>query len=182
MDIVRVTDLITSALTSKLNSWRCSLSMERCLYYSSFNSFLQCNDGTLTCNLLKKFYTLAKVTLKPRKDGIFLKLLSHVFCLKSKGILTLHIVQTGKTRWGWTCIDLFHDSTWRSVVIFYQHLWISWLVQSHHLTKKQNLSFFTAFVNFTPCSITPFDQKTKFVIFYRHMQLPQLFNHTMWQE
>ncbi len=111
----------------------------------------------MICNLLERFYTLsryAKVTLKPGKDGIFLKILSHVFCLKSKGILTPHVVQTGKSRWGWTCI-------------------IHWFISQLHL--KICCHFLPAFVNFTPCSITPSDQKTKFVIFYRHMQLPQLF-------
>jgi hypothetical protein len=46
------------------------------------------------------------------------------------------------------CIDLFYDSALRSLVIFYQHLWISRLVQSHPLTKKQNLSFSTVLCDF----------------------------------
>jgi hypothetical protein len=48
-----------------------------------------------------------------------------------------------------------------------------WLISQLHL--KICCHFLPAFANFTPCSITPSDQKTKFVIFYRHMQLPQLF-------
>ncbi len=99
-------------------------------------------------HFLPAFVNFTPCSITPSDQILFLSFFT-VICNVHSFFKSLHIVQTGKTRCGWTCIDLFHNSTWRSVVIFYQHLWISRLVQPHHLNKKKLCHFLLSYATST---------------------------------